>query len=364
MGYTNSKRYDGIQLYKKANGDISYSIRFKDADGKTKRIKIGDKSKGITEPYCFQKRNEIINKLNLGEEIHVKHKKRKIYTFKNAFDEYLVWAKGNKISWDKDRHLFEAHLYPLANSELVSLKPKHFEEIKQEKLKVLSDRTVEYMLAVARQIINYAIKNELVKNYANPISGGRVKMPRPDNSKLAFLTKDQAKELLERLKFFESQTMYNMTMLLLNTGARFIEVATLTWNDVNFEERLLFFKATKNGNSRHAYMSTDVFNVLKLIERTSTLVFPATNKKQMERMPKQWQLIVDEMIKGNTTAEKYRITVHSLRHTHASWMALANADILQIKEQLGHKKLDMTLRYAHLIPSQRHEVIKSIFDKQ
>jgi site-specific recombinase XerD len=43
-------------------------------------------------------------------------------------------------------------------------------------------------------------------------------------------------------------------------------------------------------------------------------------------------------------------------------MALAGADILQIKEQLGHKKLDMTLRYAHLIPSQRHKVIKGIFD--
>ena len=47
------------------------------------------------------------------------------------------------------------------------------------------------------------------------------------------------------------------------------------------------------------------------------------------------------------------VTKHSLRHTHASWMALAGADILQIKEQLGHKKLDMTLRYTHLIPSQR-----------
>jgi integrase len=79
-------------------------------------------------------------------------------------------------------------------------------------------------------------------------------------------------------------------------------------------------------------------------------------------MPKQWQEIVDKLIKGNKTIEnKYRITTHSLRHTHASWLALGGADILQIKEQLGHKKLDMTLRYAHLIPSRRHDLIKEVF---
>jgi len=36
---------------------------------------------------------------------------------------------------------------------------------------------------------------------------------------------------------------------------------------------------------------------------------------------------------------------------------MGGMDILQIKEQLGHKKLDMTLRYAHLIPNTRHEKV-------
>jgi integrase len=67
------------------------------------------------------------------------------------------------------------------------------------------------------------------------------------------------------------------------------------------------------------------------------------------------------MIEGNKTAGKHRITVHNLRHTHASWLALAGADILHIKEQLGHKKLDMTLRYAHLIPNQRHDLTRQVF---
>jgi integrase len=96
--------------------------------------------------------------------------------------------------------------------------------------------------------------------------------------------------------------------------------------------------------------------------KTSNFVVPDSKNRQIQGMPRQWQIIVDEMIEGNKTAEKHRITIHNLRHTHASWMALAKADILQIKEQLGHKKLDMTLRYAHLIPSQRHKITKEIFN--
>jgi len=149
--------------------------------------------------------------------------------------------------------------------------------------------------------------------------------------------------------------------MLLDTGARFIEIASLNWNDINMTNRLIYFKATKKGNSRYVYMSDRVYNILFSLERISNLIFPSSNLKQRLQMPKQWQEIVDELIIGNKTINKYRITTHSLRHTHASWLALGGADILQIKEQLGHKKLDMTLRYAHLIPSRRHDLIKEVF---
>lgn len=85
--------------------------------------------------------------------------------FQNTFERF---------SWlQKDFH----------DCNLIDLKPKDFEALKQKKLETLSVRSVEYMLAVARQIINHAIKNELVKNYYNPIGGGRVKIPKPDNAK-------------------------------------------------------------------------------------------------------------------------------------------------------------------------------------
>ena len=364
MVYQNSRKYgSSVQIYSKKNGDYAYYITYKDLNNKLKRVKIGEKSQGITEHYCYRKRAELVNVVRLGEDPQqIVKGRKKLFTFKNAYDDYLVWAKGNKSSWSRDEQLFRTHMKSLHHYNLIDLKPKDFETLKQEKLKTLSVRSVEYMLAVARQIINHAIKNELVKGYNNPISGGRVKIPKPDNMKVAFLTQEQANNLFDILEKRESKTSYYMTVLLLYTGARFIEVATLTWNDINFFQRLIYFKATKNGNARQVYMTDLVYEILQKLAKNTKYVFLDTNGNHMLRMPRQWQLLVDDMVEGNTTAGKYRITVHSLRHTHASWMALAGADILQIKEQLGHKKLDMTLRYAHLIPSQRHEVIKGIFD--
>jgi len=361
MGWIKSKRFPGVYLYKLADGDISYSIYYRDENGKNRRIVIGRKSRGITEPYCYQKRNEILNKMRLGEDIPIKHKKRKKLLFKDVWQQYLEWAKENKSSWDREQRIFTANLIALHNLDLKEITPQVIEKLKQDQLKEYSPRTVEYALAVARQVINYAIRNELIKDYSNPISSGRVKMPKVDNAKLGYLSKEQAKELLQAIKEKGSQTLYDLTVLLLFTGARFNEVASLTWKDINFREGLIYFHSSKNGNPRHIAMADEVRRVLERRDKSTLYVIPDAKGNKMQRMPRQWQDIVDNLWPENKTAGKYRITVHTLRHTHASWMALAGADILAIKEQLGHKKIEMTLRYAHLIPSKRHEITRKIF---
>lgn len=90
MSYINSNKYGTrVQHYTKSDGDISYFITYKDLEGKLKRYKIGDKSQGITEIYCFQKRNEVVAKLRLGEALPVKHRKKHIFSFADAFSYYI-----------------------------------------------------------------------------------------------------------------------------------------------------------------------------------------------------------------------------------------------------------------------------------
>ncbi len=109
-------------------------------------------------------------------------------------------------------------------------------------------------------------------------------------------------------------------------------------------------------------MTTRVLEVLNLLEleKTNQLVIPTKYGKMYDKMPKRWQTIVDKLIKDNKTANKNRITVHTLRHTHASWLAQSGVDILHIKEQLGHKKIETTMRYSHLIDNKRHEATEKL----
>lgn len=369
MSYYNSKRFgSAVQLYHKSNGDISYYITYKNENNKLRRVKRGEKSKGITEAFCNQRRIDILNKVRLGDETPLMNKKIKTFTLQNAYDEYIEYAKNNKKTWrGNDLLIYNKHIKKtLGERPLISLKPMDFEKLKQDKLKEgLKAATVVRILGTARHAINYAINNELIKNYANPIAKGRVKMPQIDNQRIGFLTKEQAYELLKILEEREEKLAYYLTILLLYTGARFSEVASLTWYDINFNEELIYFHTKKNGNPRTIKMASKVKEVLKELEekRSSHLILPSTNGKQITQMPRQWQIIVNKMIPGNEKAERHKITIHSLRHTHASWLAISGMTILEIKEQLGHKKLDMTLRYSHLMPTLRHEKMLEVFEK-
>jgi len=85
--YSTSKKYSGVQLYKKSNNDIAYSFRYTDANGKTKRMPVGLKSAGITEQYAYKKRMAYLNTINLGEDpknVKLKRKKVDIITFAHA----------------------------------------------------------------------------------------------------------------------------------------------------------------------------------------------------------------------------------------------------------------------------------------
>ncbi|XQC04774.1 tyrosine-type recombinase/integrase [Arcobacter cryaerophilus gv. pseudocryaerophilus] len=368
-----SSKYPGIFINEYKNGNVAYYINYRNEEGTPTLKKVGMKTKqsNYTIMDAYDRLIEVKHKIATGEELPKVVQRKSKVLFEDIVEDYLNWAKANKKTWKhNDLLVYNKHLSYLAKSDPRTLKPKDFEELKQKKLtevdkktgRVLAPKTVQHILATARHIFNHAIKNELIKNLTNPIGSGRVRMPKVENQKIGFFTKEKAQELLELLQQRENQRLYELTTLLLFTGARFSEVARLTWSDINFNTNLIYFSSSKDGNARYIKMSNRVIEVVNSLykNKINNLVIPTINGNKYEKMPKEWQIEVDKLIPGNDNANKDRLTTHSLRHSHASWLAQSGVDILHIKEQLGHKKIETTMRYSHLIDDRRHQATERL----
>jgi len=355
-------RFTGVYYRETSDKDKVYYITFKDENGKNKELKIGKFSEGIRENYCNQKRNEYVTKIRLGEAVQHKAARKSKLPFGEVFKEYIESIRATKKSFQNDISNFNLYLSHLKDKDIGLMDHRDFESLRDNLVseKRLSNKSINDILATARQAYNYAIKNNYYKE-VNPLS--KVKMLKLDNAKIGFFTKEEAEKIINHFKE-HNKLLYRLTVLLLHTGGRFSEVASLTWNDINLNQKSIYFKKTKDGNARHIAMSERVEKIIAELkqEQINELVIPSpVTQKQIGQMPKQWQEAVDSIIEGNRSRGKAKLTTHSLRHTHASWLAIRGLDIAHIKEQLGHKSISTTMRYAHLIPNKRHDFTKDEF---
>ncbi len=372
-------KYEGVWVNKLKNGDISYYINYRDENGKPVKLQIGKKTKvnDFTSKDAYTKLIEVKYKLQHNQEPIIKTSRISKIKFNDIWEEFLKYAKVNKKSYLMDELNYNKHIKPIfGNKDVKNLISLDFENFKQTLFnKKLEAQTVKHQLTLIRTIINHAIKHDILNNYSNPLGNGKVKMPSIDNKRVSFLLKDQAKEILEILKSTHELT-YHLTVLLLFTGARFSEITgaaskknksgentALRWDDVNFNTNTIYFKKTKDGNERHVAINNILFETLKKLynDKFNNQVISNSAGGIILRMPEYFANAVEKVIPGNKSQIlKYKITAHSLRHTHASWLAQAGLDILQIKEQLGHKNIEMTMRYAHLIPNERHKITRKL----
>ena len=358
------------------NPDRYFSIRYK-INGKLKEEGAGWASDGWSASKASNLRAELRENQRRGEGPATLHEKREAaqnaknealaqkeqqkrenITFKKLAEKFIEGGKRNKGDWSHDQSRFNNVILPMiGDMRLKDIQPAHIEQVKNACLdKGFSAANTRHYLQTIRASFNHAIRNDIFDG-KNPVQ--HVKFPRQDNRRRRFLTYEEADTLLQAL-LKRSQDMHDMALLSLHTGLRMGECFDLTWHSIDWENEIIHVMDTKNEESRPAYMTGAVKEMLQRRQKVvdNALVFPSRDGDRFTKLSHTFYKTVKDLgWNDGVEDQRQRVVFHTLRHTFASWLAMQGETLLTIKELLGHKGIDMTLRYSHLIPDQKRAAV-------
>ncbi len=135
---------------------------------------------------------------------------------------------------------------------------------------------------------------------------------------------------------------HDITICLFGTGCRINEILELTWDQVDFESRILNIWRKKTSTSSVLPMSDRVFDVLSKRTRNSTYVFPNDELTS----PRRYSSVVFQ--KACKRAGIEDVTWHTIRHHRITEYAKSGLSIPQIMTLSGHSSFASLQRYTHL----------------
>jgi len=211
-----------------------------------------------------------------------------------------------------------------------------------------SDATINRHFAFLRHVLMLAFKDGKVTR--NPVSGFRFL---PEVKRTRFL----ASEELERLRGVMNEHEWKLVAFAIETGLRREEQFRLQWNQVDLENGVLTLPLPKGGKTRHVPLSEEAKAILRSFDSflQSAWVFPGLRDTTQ---PMDSRAFLRRSFEpGLRKAGIAGVCWHTLRHTAASRRVMAGVDLVSVKEILGHRDIQTTLRYSHLAPGHLREAV-------
>jgi integrase len=356
-------------LTKTNNGkpDRCFVVWFTDAKKKGHWRTIGWASAGITERYALAKRQELLVAIAKGDD----PVRQRSYTVGDAVAAYELWARAEGKSIDREMSRYNCNMRAdLHDVPLVQIDTMLLTTFKAKLLMRLAPGTVAHCFSFLRRAVYHSIALKLFQE-RNPFAvtkDGKWKLPKVENSGVRFLSPDEAAGLLDELAK-RSPQLHDMSLLSLKTGLRSTEIFSIKGQDVQAAAGVIHFTA-KGGKRQFVHAPESIIEmILNYHRRPGEYIFQ--QEKTARRKPKpvgerkggkiNWGIsdtfkrAVDALgLNDGVTDRRDIVWFHTWRHTYASWLAQSGkVTLLEIKELLRHESINMTVRYAHLIPGHQ-----------
>lgn len=191
----------------------------------------------------------------------------------------------------------------------------------------------------------------------------------PKEKKIKFLNQFEVQALFRQLNLIDKINWDWFILLIAKTGMRFSEALALTPNDFDFSNQNIKVEKTWNykssGGGFHPTKNESSKRKIQL-DWQITMQF----SQLIKNLPSDEPIFVKERVFNSTINNRLQvlcnkagipnITIHSLRHTHASLLLFAGVSIASVARRLGHSSMSTTQEtYLHII----HELENQDNDK-
>jgi integrase len=197
-----------------------------------------------------------------------------------------------------------------------------------------SDATINRKMSALRVIFEMAVARKWITE------APELPHKKEGKGRIRWLQDGEEEALLDMTRRLGKGDEADLWLFLVDTGARVREALKLGWGDLQ-NGRATFWE-TKNGEPRTIPLTQ---RVLAMLARRRGEPRPFDFDYPQARHT--W-----DRVRGLLGfAEDTQWVIHMLRHTCASRLVQRGVPLLVVKEWMGHKSVQMTMRYAHLAPS-------------
>lgn len=192
----------------------------------------------------------------------------------------------------------------------------------------------------------------------DPTRKAIIKGKKPRDKKPKYLNQFELHKLIEDLELEDKVTWDWFLLLVSKTGMRFSEALALTPKDFDFSHQNLSISKTWDYKGNGGFLPTKNKSSVRKIQMDWLTVMQFA--RLVKNLPEDEPIFVEGTVYNSTVngiLERHCknagipvISVHGLRHTHASLLLFAGVSIASVARRLGHASMTTTQKtYLHII---------------
>ena len=282
------------------------------------------------------------------------HQKQSLNFF---FDEhYRDYASIHKKSFYHDEVTFNRHLRSsLGKAPMAKLSVQQIEKwVLEQKKEGYKNTTINKHIVLLKRLFNLAERWDF--NNVKTGNINRVKKLFEGEPTQHFLSQDDLSIILKECDNSDNLFLGKIVRFLILTGCRKGEALQASWDQIDLQFGIWTVPMSKNGRPRRIFISSTCKDFLQsLIKFREDLNLFSTDANPLFtnlNSGQPYKCIQTAWMYAKKSCNKEHVRIHDLRHTFASILINNGATIYEVQRLLGHSSVNVTQRYAHLLPNK------------